>query len=55
MTNLEEENTKQLYIDIWSITHGIASVLATNSCGFSDSEIENILKDTFWGFVDNLN
>jgi AcrR family transcriptional regulator len=54
MANLKEENAKQLYIDIWLITHGIASVLATNSCQFSDSEIENILKDAFMGFSRQL-
>lgn len=54
IANLEEEYAKQLYVDIWLITHGIASMVAINSCEFSDSEIENILKDAFMGFSSQL-
>ncbi|MFD3450372.1 TetR/AcrR family transcriptional regulator [Microbacteriaceae bacterium 4G12] len=54
MTDLIEENAKQLFVDIWLITHGIASVLVANSCEFSDTEIENILKDAFMGFSRQL-
>lgn len=54
MANLEEEYAKQLFVDIWLITHGIASMVATNSCQFSDSEIETILKDAFMGFSSQL-
>jgi AcrR family transcriptional regulator len=54
MTNLQEEKAKQLYINIWLVTHGIASMLATNSCTFTDSEIETILEDSFTGFSNQL-
>lgn len=54
MTDLNEKNAKQLYIDIWLITHGIASMLATNSCNFTDNEIENIIKDSFAGISKQL-
>lgn len=50
MTSLSEENSKQLYINIWLVTHGIASMEATNTCIFTDSEIEDILTDSFMGF-----
>jgi AcrR family transcriptional regulator len=54
MTNLQEEKAKQLYINIWLVTHGIAAMLATNSSNFTDSEIETILKDSFSGFSNQL-
>jgi AcrR family transcriptional regulator len=49
MTNLNEEYAKQLFINIWLVTHGIASMMATNSCHFTDTEIDQILSDSFMG------
>lgn len=54
MTELNKENSKQLYINIWLVTHGIASMFATNSCNFTDTEIETILEDSFIGFKSQL-
>lgn len=54
MTGLKEKGSKQLYIDIWLVVHGIASMLATNSCNFTDNEIETIVKDSFAGFKHQL-
>lgn len=53
-TGLDEEHSKQLYIDIWLVTHGIASMMATNCCTFSEKEILQILKDAFMGFWGQL-
>lgn len=55
LVHLEEEYARQLFVDIWLTTHGIASMAATNSCQFSDSEIETILNDAFMGFRASLN
>lgn len=54
MTGLKEKGSKQLYINIWLVVHGIASMLATNSCNFSNNEIETIVKDSFAGFSREL-
>ncbi len=49
MTGLEQEKAEQLFVDIWLITHGIASMVATNDCDFSEEQIVKILMDTFSG------
>ncbi len=49
MTNIKVEYAKQLFINIWLVTHGIASMMATNSCHFTDNEIHQILSDSFMG------
>lgn len=53
-TNLDGKYAKQLYINTWMIIHGIASMLATNSCDFTNSEIENIINDSFMGISKEL-
>lgn len=40
---------KRLYIATWLLTHGIATMLATNQTQIADSEIEQILWDGFAG------
>lgn len=47
---LSEAAAKQLFLEIWLVTHGIASFVATNTCGYGMEEIEGILKDAFVGF-----
>lgn len=51
MTGLNEENSKKLYVDVWLLTHGIGSLMATNHCHFSSEEVETILMDAFQGFL----
>ncbi len=55
MTNLSKDKAKTLFINTWLVTHGIASMLATNSCDFSDEEIKSILIDSFNGYILVLN
>ena len=54
MTQLNEENSKKLYVDIWLLTHGIASLVATNHCHFNNEEAEIILMDAFKGFLNQF-
>ena len=51
MTGLNHDHSKILYVDIWLLSHGIASLVATNQCHFSDEEIEMILMDSFKGYL----
>lgn len=53
-TNLTEENAKQFFLEIWLVTHGIASMFATNSCNFSEEEIRRILLDSYTGYLYTL-
>ncbi|EMS72203.1 TetR/AcrR family transcriptional regulator [Ruminiclostridium cellobioparum] len=45
------ENAKYLYMETWLFTHGIASMVATNSCSFQNNEIAQMLRNAFMGFL----
>ena len=45
--NVGDGDAKILYQHLWIYTHGIASLLATNVCTFSDSEIDNLISEVF--------
>ena len=46
--------SEQLFIDVWLITHGIASMCATNDIELSLDEVTKILRDAFAGFKHQL-
>lgn len=46
--------SEQLFIDVWLITHGIASMCATNDIELSLDEVTTILRDAFAGFKHQL-
>lgn len=46
--------SEQLFIDVWLITHGIASMCATNDIELSLDEVATILRDAFAGFKHQL-
>lgn len=48
--NVDEEKAKDLYLKVWLFTHGIASMLSTNTIHLSDEHIEKLLKDAFQAF-----
>lgn len=54
MTGLNFENAEQLFLSIWLITHGIAAMMATNDCDFSEELIIKLLKDSFSGVGNQL-
>jgi hypothetical protein len=49
MTGLNLENAEQLFIYIWVMTHGVASMVATDNSDFSEEQTVKILIDTFLG------
>jgi len=49
MTGLCRDKAEQLFMDIWLMTHGIASLVATNDLEVSEEQIAKILKDSFLG------
>jgi len=49
MTGLCREKAEQLFMDIWLMTHGIASLVATNDLEVSEEQTSKILKDSFLG------
>lgn len=46
-TQLNSEETKKFHIKMWIFTHGIATLVANNTCKFSDEQISNLLTEEF--------
>ena len=49
MSGLDTSKSQELFMDIWLMTHGIASLVATNDLIVDEDEISKILKDSFLG------
>lgn len=49
-TELTFHDAQDLFFNIWLVTHGIASLMATNDCDLKADQIETILSDAFTGF-----
>lgn len=45
--NLNAETAQKLYLHIWIYTHGIAVLLATNVCAFTEEQTSQMLTDVF--------
>ena len=48
-TGLNASKAQELYTGLWFTTHGIASLLATNSCTLTDAEVKRVLSNAFEG------
>lgn len=46
-TNLSSEETKKFHMKMWIFTHGIATLVANNTCKFSDEQISDLLTEEF--------
>lgn len=46
-TLLKEEDIKAFHIKMWIFTHGIASLIASNTIVFSEDEIQRLLTEEF--------
>lgn len=44
---IDEERAKELYLDVWLYTHGIASMISTNNIKLTDEQIEKMLKEVY--------
>ncbi len=47
MAEIPFEQARSVFISIWLMVHGMASMLATNECTLSETTIEQLLKHTF--------
>lgn len=54
MTGLTLEKAAMLYTGAFFTAHGIAAMLATNHCTFTEEEIKNIMQTVFDGLVIKL-
>ena len=53
-TGLDISKAQELYTGMWFTTHGIASLLSTNSCTLTDDETKRVLKNVFEGLLHSL-
>ena len=53
-TGLGVSKAQELHTGVWFATHGIASLLATNSCTLTDDETRQVLKNVFEGLLHSL-
>lgn len=51
MTGLSPDRSRRLYAGIWYTTHGIASLVATNSSTMDDAEARDVLGSVFKGLL----
>ena len=42
-TKLSDEKVKQFHLKMWIFVHGIATLVANNTCKFTNEEIDNLL------------
>lgn len=50
-TKMDIKQTQELYAGLWFITHGIASLVATNNCIITEKEINEMLSRAFVGLI----
>ncbi len=50
LAGVDEKKAKQIYINTWLFTHGIAAMIATNNLKLSLEKKEELLKDAFIAF-----
>ncbi len=49
-SGLGEDRAKELYLNVWLFTHGIASMVSMNNIRLSDDQIERMLKEAYVAF-----
>lgn len=52
--NLSKEEIKKFHLKMWMFTHGIACLIATRTCEFSDQEISKLLTEEFTALIKNI-
>lgn len=53
-TGLNETLSKELFSNVWLLTHGIACTIATNQYHFNEEEIRKLLINTYKGVLNVL-
>lgn len=51
---LSERSANKLYQHLWIYTHGIATLIATKVCVFTDKEISDMLTESFMGIFSKI-
>lgn len=48
---MDAERAKTLYLHLWVFTHGIASLVASKACSFTEEEMSAMLTEVFIGLI----
>ena len=51
---LEKQAAENIYQHLWTYTHGIATMIATETAQFSEDKIQQMLTDVYRGLITNL-
>lgn len=51
MTGFDPETQRQFHLKVWIFTHGLATLVATQTIEISDQEIERLLTETVWAMA----
>lgn len=46
-TGLNDQRVEEFHLKMWIFCHGIASLIATKTCKFSEEKIDNLLKSQY--------
>jgi len=50
-TKLDENNSRIFHLKMWIFTHGLATIVASNSCALKEEEISDLLSSGFQAFM----
>lgn len=50
--NISEDQVKNFHLKMWIFTHGIACLVANNTCEFNEEQIKELLTDEFQTLVE---
>lgn len=51
---ITKEEVRKFHLKMWMFTHGIACLIATRTCDFSDKEISKLLTEEFTALIKNI-
>ncbi len=54
LTGFSYEEQKKFHVKVWMFTHGIASLVATNTVKLTEEEIDSLLKDTVGAMISGM-
>lgn len=52
--HISGEDARRVYEEMWMLSHGIATMIATGTAQFTDERIRRILHDVYSGIVQNV-
>ena len=53
-SKISSDKVKKMHLKMWMFTHGIACLIATNTCDFTDDEISMLLTEEFQALMNDL-